>query len=205
VRFFRIAAILAAAVGIGALPGSASAQVARFRLVRAGQRKPVPERVLPSQPAAGRGQPNLRGMEGLPPKWVENLRDMPPEQQERFLENNDKFKALPPARQAQVRQNLQRWNSLTPEQKQRLHDAANVIEQMTPQQRQFLRNTLLPRWQAMPVDRRQVINNHLGMLRKMSSATQQAALNDPKFVEGLSPDEQAMLRDLNSLRNPPTP
>ena len=31
----------------------------------------------------------------------------------------------------------------------------------------------------------------------------QAALNDPKFTQGLSPDEQSMLRDLNSLRNPP--
>jgi hypothetical protein len=42
------------------------------------------------------------------------------------------------------------------------------------------------------------------MLRNMSPETQQAALNDPRFMQGLSPDEQSMLRDLNALRNPPT-
>jgi hypothetical protein len=74
---------------------------------------------------------------------------------------------------------------------------------MTPEQRQYVRNTLLPKWQAMPPERRQAINRHLAMLRNMSPATQEAALNDPRFTEGLSPDEQSMLRELNSLRNPP--
>ena len=71
------------------------------------------------------------------------------------------------------------------------------------EQRQYVRNTLLPKWQQMPQDRRQVINRHLAMLRNMSPATQEAALNDPRFLRNLSPDEQSMLRELNSLRNPP--
>jgi Protein of unknown function (DUF3106) len=151
----------------------------------------------------GKGQPHVRGIEGLPPVWVQRLRQMPPDEQERFLENNAKFRQLPPERQAQIRQNLDRWNKLTPEQKQDAISREQVLERMTPEQRQYVRNTLLPKWQAMPQDRRQVINRHLAMLRNMSPATQQAALNDPRFVEGLSPDEQSMLRDLNSLRNPP--
>ncbi len=74
---------------------------------------------------------------------------------------------------------------------------------MTPEQRQSSGTLFLPKWQAMPVERRQAVNRHLAMLRNMSPATQQAALNDPRFMQGLSPDEQSMLRDLNSLRNPP--
>jgi hypothetical protein len=154
---------------------------------------------------AAKGVPAARAMEGLPPKWVDNLRNMPPEDQERFMENNERFKNLPPERQQQIRQNLQKWNSLTPEQRQGALNAEAALERMTPQQRQYVRNDLLPKWQAMPKPRRQVINRHLAMLSKMSPATQEAALNDPKFLEGLSPDEQSMLRDLNSLRNPTTP
>jgi Protein of unknown function (DUF3106) len=148
------------------------------------------------------GQPNERAMEGLPPKWVERVRDMPPEQQQQFLENNAQFKQLPPGRQQQILQNLDKWNHLTPEQKQEASDREHLLEQLTPEQREYVRGTLLPKWQALPQPRRQAINQHLAMLRNMSPGTQQAALNDPKFVQGLSPDEQSMLRDLNSLRNP---
>ena len=42
----------------------------------------------------------------------------------------------------------------------------------------------------------------LHTLQGMRPADRQAALNDPKFMEGLNPDEQGVLRDLNSLRNP---
>jgi hypothetical protein len=149
-----------------------------------------------------KSQPNERAMEGLPPKWVERVRDMPPEQQQQFLENNAQFRQLPPARQQQILQNLDKWNHLTPEQKQEAIDREHLLEQLTPEQREYVRGTLLPKWQAMPQPRRQAINQHLAMLRNMSPSTQEAALNDPKFTQGLSPDEQSMLRDLNSLRNP---
>jgi hypothetical protein len=155
------------------------------------------------QKPGAKGQPNERSMEGLPGKWVERLRDMPPEQQQQFLENNAQFRQLPPARQQQVLQNLEKWNRLSPEEKDAVRKREEFLENLPPEQREYVRNTLLPKWQALPQPRRQVINQHLGMLRNMSPATQQAALNDPKFLQGLSPDEQSMLRDLNSLRNPP--
>src|SRR5579863_3898007 len=152
---------------------------------------------------AQKGKPNTRAMEGLPSKWVDQLRDMPPEEQQRFMQNNEQFQHLPPQRQDQIRRNLQRWNNLSPEQKQKARQAEAALERMTPEQRQYVRNTLLPKWQAMPLERRQTINRHLAMLRNMSPATQEAALNDPRFMQGLSPDEQSMLRELNSLRNQP--
>jgi Protein of unknown function (DUF3106) len=155
------------------------------------------------QKPGGKGQPNERAMEGLPPKWVDRVRDMPPEQQQQFLANNAQFRQLPPARQQQVLQNLEKWNRLSPEEKDAVRKREEFLENLPPEQREYVRNTLLPKWQALPQPRRQVINQHLGMLRNMSPATQEAALHDPKFVQGLSPDEQSMLRDLNSLRNPP--
>lgn len=152
---------------------------------------------------AGKGQPNVRAMAGLPPKWLDNMRDMSPEEQERFMQNNQRFQALPPERQEQIRRNLQKWNSLSPEERNAIRDRERVLEQMSPEQRQYVRNSLLPRWQQLPVQRRQAIRGRLRVLQGMTPAEREAALNDPRFMRGLSPDEQSMLRDLNSLRNPP--
>lgn len=190
-RLFAIAAAVLLLLGFAAEP--ASAQMG-WRMRAAAQRRPN-----------AAGKPNLRGMEGLPPKWVEKLQDMPPAEQERFLENNERFRNLPPQRQEQIRRNLARWNNLTPEQKQTARSAEEALERMSPEQRAYVRNTLLPKWQALPMARRQAIRQHLAILNRMSPSTQQAALNDPKFMQGLSPDEQEMLRALNSLRNPSAP
>ena len=83
---------LAFALAIGLLMGPAaeraSAQFRQFpRLQRVAQKQAPNERndfngeAKPNNGGGGavRGQSNLRGMAGLPPKWVENLREMPPE------------------------------------------------------------------------------------------------------------------------------
>lgn len=192
--------------GLAAQPASAQfRRLPRMRYVDQKQRTNPRNEFEPEPRGNLNGQPNLRAMAGLPPKWVENLREMPPEQQERFLQNNRQFQNLPPERQAQIRKNLQNWNRLTPEQRDAIRERAEIFDRMTPAQRQYLRTTLLPKWQAMPPERRQAINRHLGILQTMGPAAQQAALADPKFMQGLSPDEQSMLRDLNSFRNPSPP
>jgi Protein of unknown function (DUF3106) len=191
-----------AALALGCLAQVASGQDGeRMREWRARQ-EARREAAAANRAGGGKGQPNERAMEGLPPKWVDRLRDMPPEQQQQFLENNAQFRQLPPARQDQIRQNLAKWNALSPGEKDAVRGREQFLENLPPEQREYVRTTLLPKWQALPQPRRQAINQRLAMLGKMSPATQQAALNDPKFVEGLSPEEQSMLRDLNSLRNP---
>ena len=151
----------------------------------------------PAGPGAG------RGMAGLPPKWIDNLRDMSPEEQERFLDNNRRFQNLPLERQAQIRNNLQKWNQLSPTERNAIRDREYMWEHMSPEQRQYVQGVLLPRWQQMPPERRQLINGRLHTLQSMTPAEREAVLDDPRFMQGLSPDEQSMLRDLNSLRNPP--
>lgn len=193
---FKFVVFLALTAVLRTQPAAAQGALQRLRARRAAA-------AAAAQKQNQAGKPNERAMEGLPPKWVENLREMPPEDQERFMENNERFRNLPPQRQEQIRQNLDKWNKLSPEEKQAVRERERFLEQLTPEQRAYVRTTLLPKWQAMPQDRRQVINRHLAMLGAMSPATQEAALNDPKFMQGLSPDEQSMLRDLNSLRNPP--
>jgi hypothetical protein len=146
-----------------------------------------------------------RGLAGLPPKWVERLRDVTPEAQERFLENNQQFHQLPPWRQAQIRRNLENWNRLSTAERNAIRDRERIWEQMSPQQRQYVTNVLLPQWQRMRPERKQLINGRLHTLQAMSPPERQAALEDPRFMRGLSPDEQSVLRNLNSLRHPAAP
>jgi hypothetical protein len=153
--------------------------------------------------APAQGQPNLRGMAGLPPKWVDQLHDLSPEEQQRFMQNNARFRELAPERQAQVRQNLEKWNQLSPEQRNEIRTRGEVFDRMTPDQKQYVRQSLLPRWQATPPDRRQLILGRQRVLNSMPPAQREAKLNDPEFMRGLSPDEQQTLRDLNTFRNPP--
>jgi hypothetical protein len=148
------------------------------------------------------GQPNPgeRRMMGLPPKWVERLQDMTPQQQERFMRNNERFNSLPPQQQAQIRNRLQVWNNMTPEQREEIRERQRVWEQMTPEQQSYVQNVLLPRWQQLPQQRKIAILNHLRALRALGDADREALLNDPTFMQGMSPDERHMLRDLAHLR-----
>jgi predicted Fe-S protein YdhL (DUF1289 family) len=143
-----------------------------------------------------------RPMQNLPPNWAQKLQDRSPEEQQRFMQNNERFRSLPPDRQAQVRQNLQKWNNLSPTERNAIRDRQETWGRMSPDQRQYVQRTLLPRWQSMSPDRKQVVTGRLHTLQQMSPAQRQAALSDPRFMQGLNPDEQSMLRGLDSVRNP---
>src|SRR5690242_12513064 len=82
-----------------------------------------------------------------PPKWVENLRNMSPEEQARFMQNDARFRNLPPERQEQIRTNLARWNQLTPQQRDALRTRAQIFNRLTPEERAEVQRDLLPRWQ----------------------------------------------------------
>jgi len=199
-RRFKFA--LAVMLLTGLLPKPASAQATgpweNRQALRLAAQQDVPEDGNAGPTNAQ--QPNLRAQAGLPPKWLERLRDMTPEEQERFLQNNRRFQSLPPERQEQIRRNLEKWNGLTPEQREAARQRARALERMTPEQRQYVRNNLLPRWQQLPMARRQVIRNRLRQLQGMTPAERSAVLADPRFMRGLSPEEQSILRDLNALR-----
>jgi len=148
---------------------------------------------------------NGRQMANLPPAWGPKLRDMSPQQQDHFMQNNQRFKSLPPEKQQQVRQNLQKWNNLSPTERMAMKDRQRAWEAMSPEQKQYVQRTLLPKSQQMSPERKQVVNDRLHTLQGMSAGDRQKALNDTQFMRGLSPDEQSVLRGLDSVRNPPSP
>jgi len=163
---------------------------------------------VPRPEAEKRREHELGKMQGVPPNWMERLRDMSPEAQERFLNNNERFKNLQPERQAQIRRRLQHWNSLTPEQRQAVRNREERWRHLTPQQQQHIRAQLLPQWQRLSQDRRQAILRRLHALHGMSEFERAAKLNDETFLSGLNSEDRSMLRELSNLRvgaNPEPP
>jgi uncharacterized protein DUF3106 len=172
----------------------------KFRKI--GQAETPPRRAQfpqPKGPNAMRPGANPGNMKNLPPKVFERLQDMPPDRQEKFFQNNQRFRNLPPDQQARIRQRLQAWNQLTPAQQQEFRERQRVWEQMTPEQRSEVQQTLLPRWQQLPPPRRQAIMQRLHQLRDLSEPERQARLSDPSFVAGLNPEDREMLGQLAHL------
>lgn len=191
--------------GVGSQPGWAQ------RGVGQGQGKGQHRRGEHSRAGEARGagrraeegrnpQREMRRMAGLPPRWMQRLQEMSPEEQERFLNNNERFKGLPPERQAQIRRRLQQWNSLTAEQQRALREREGVWERMSLEQRRRVREEILPRWQQLAPERRQAILRRLRELRDLTDSERAVKLNDSAFLSGLSPEEQGLLRDLSNLR-----
>ena len=168
------------------------AQKPRPRVQRPAERPPVARPAPEPKPS-------------LPPRWVDRLQEMPPAEQEKFLNNNARFRSLPPEQQARIRQRLQTWNNLPPEQRQTLLQRERVLEQMTPEQRRYVRETLMPEWQNLAPARRQVVLGKLRDLHDLNDSERAAKLSDESFTNGLSADERRMLRDLSTLRVGPPP
>ncbi|HKV05896.1 MAG TPA: DUF3106 domain-containing protein [Candidatus Acidoferrales bacterium] len=201
--------ILTVVFSFGLLAGLAAQPVfaqqgARWKARQQARRQAVQQQRKQGNGGAAKGQFNPRGMAGLPPKWVAKLRDMPPEEQQRFMQNNEQFQHLPPERQEQVRRNLERWNNLPPEQQTRIRATEEMLERATLEQREHFQNEIVPKLEQMPPERRQRVIGHWRRLQGMTPEEQQSALGDPGFMRGLSPDEQAIVRDLNSMGSPPS-
>jgi hypothetical protein len=160
----------------------------------------------PNNPGASAGADREgRGLGGLTPGVKQKLQDMSPQEQDRFLQNNERFKSLPPQRQAQLRNNLKKWNNLSPTERNAMSDRQRAWERMSPEKRQYVQSTLLPKWQQMSPERKQLVTGRLHTLQGMSATERQAALDDPQFMRGLNPDEQSVLRGLDSLNAPSNP
>jgi Protein of unknown function (DUF3106) len=206
---FVLSLALLPAAGVAAQPSPPQhpfeqANAAAHRQKQRQQQQQKQKQAGKNQPQSqARAEGEARGMAGLPPKWVEHLQELPPEEQERFLKNQNDFKSLPPERQAQVRDNLRHWNSLTPAERNNLRTEEHNWEQMSPDQREHIRSEILPRWQQLPPERRQLVMGRLRALRDMSETDREAKLNDEQFLSGLNPDERDLLRKMDTLRNPP--
>jgi len=197
-----LAVLLAAAVvaqrGVGQGRGRSPAPPPpRMDVPRGGDQRPVPPRRNDPDNEAARDQ---RGRERLPARWLERMREMPPEEQQRILSNNRRFREMSPEQQEEIRRRLQHWNSLTPQQRRAIVDRERIWREMTPEQRRRVRQEIFPRWEQLPPDRRQTILRRLHALQSLSESERAARLSDERFLAGLNGEDRELLRELARLR-----
>ncbi len=106
---------------------------------------------------------------------------------------------LSPEERQRVLQNQQRFRQLSPQQQQDMRDRQHVWQQMTQQQRDHIKYEVLPNWRNLPPQRKKAIEQRLGVLQNMPEFARNQHLNDPNFTRGMSAEDRSMLRDLSHL------
>jgi hypothetical protein len=134
-------------------------------------------------------------------EWLQNHKNLPPDQQEKLLENDPNFKRLPPQRQAELKERLRKFNSMTPEQRDRALNRMQWMASLTPEQRQQIRqsNETL---KTLPQDRQVMVHKALRHLRQMDPQERERILNSDRFKSTFSGQEQGILKQLAAI-NPP--
>ena len=111
-----------------------------------------------------------RAPKRVPPRVIERLENMKPEEREKALSR------LPAPRRAQEERRLDQYERLTPEQREQ---AKRRLEQ----------------FQSLPVERRAAVRRELQILRLMNAEDRKQRLGDPKFQERYPPQELQLLKD----------
>ncbi len=131
--------------------------------------------------------------------WVDQMRELSPQQRDRVLQNSKAFQNLSPDKQNRIRQQFNQWDRMSPSQQTDLRQKENTWRNLTPGQRDYIKNNVLPRWRQMPWDRQQVMKQKLSVLQNMPESARNQRLNDPNFTRGLSDEERSTLQDLSHM------
>jgi hypothetical protein len=131
--------------------------------------------------------------------FVDQMRDLTPQQRDRVLQNSRTFQNLAPEQQNRIRNQFNQWDRMGPQQRADLREKENTWRNLTPDQRQYIKNDVMPRWRQVPWQRQQVIQQKLGVLQNMPESARNRRLADPNFTRGMSDEDRAMLHDLSHL------
>ena len=131
------------------------------------------------------------------PGFFQQLREMSPEEQERVMQNDERFQSLPPERQQQIRENLNRWNAASPEQRQMLLQREEIVQSLSAEQRDQLRQ-VFPRYRQLAPEQQQAVMQAFRKLRDLPASERDKYLASPE-VQQLSPEERSIVGDLKSL------
>lgn len=131
-------------------------------------------------------------------QWLENHKNLPPDQQEKLLENDPNFKKLSPARQAELRERLRKFNSLSPQQRERALNRMEYMSRLSPEQRQQVRDAG-KELQGLPQDRQVMVHKALRHLRQMNPQERQQVLDSDRFKSTFSDQERGIITRLAAI------
>ena len=130
--------------------------------------------------------------------WLRRYKDLPPDEQEKALQNDPAFQRLPLARQQLLRQRLERFSNLPPQQQLRILNRMETWEHLTPDQKQQARQ-VFRQMQQLPPDRRRLVHKAIDDLRQMPPDQREQIINSDRFKGMFSDHERDVMRDATRL------
>jgi hypothetical protein len=167
-----------------------------------------PPRMSGPPPASAQGshggsQPHLNGPGPHRGDWLRKYMALPPQQQEKQLEQDPSFRNLPPEKQNHLLDRLRNFNSQPPEKKAKILDRMATFEHMTPEQQTAARN-LFQRYRNLPDDQKSKVSQAYRRLRGMPPQARSQLLNSEEFRNGYTDDERDLLRGMTDLNVEPS-
>jgi len=159
---------------------------------RNAQPGPYQSRVPPPSHQIIRGQGPHNG------DWLRHTMQLPPQERQQRLEQDQHFQQLPKPRQEQLRNRLQTFNSYSPQQQQRVLNRMEMIEHLPPEQQQQAQK-VFGQFRNMDPQRKAMVRGTLRQMRAMPPEARERLLTSPEIQSRYSPQEIQMLRDFNSI------
>jgi len=142
--------------------------------------------------------PNRPRQQGHAGDWLRRYKDLPPEEQERELQNDPAFRRLPAARQQILRQRLQHFSSLPPEKQLQMLNRMETWEHLTPEQKQQARQ-VFSQFRQLPPERRRLVRKAVEDLRTMPPGQREQIIDSDRFKGMFSDREREMIRGASRL------
>jgi hypothetical protein len=153
-------------------------------------------RPAPNPPAAS-AQPPQKPAQNQPhlQRWLENHKNLSPEEQQRALQNEPGFHELTPQAQRQALENLRNLNNMPAQQRDRMLDRNEMLERMTPQQQQQYRGAVQQlRGASQP--RQRLMAKAILDLRMIPPGQREQVIDSPAFGAQFSEGERSTIRTL---------
>jgi hypothetical protein len=131
-------------------------------------------------------------------QWLRKYKDVPPQQQEKALENDPEFRRLWPERQQRLRDRLQRFSNLPPQQQQRVLNRMETWEHLTPEQKQQARQVAGELHGLLPA-RRAMLRNAINELREVPPGQREQMIDSDRFKSQFTPEELGILHGVDQL------
>jgi hypothetical protein len=148
--------------------------------------------------APGRAPQNPQQPQGHAGDWLRRYKDLPPEEQERALQNDPAFRHLPAEQQQQLRQRLQHFSSLPPQRQLQMLNRMETWEHLTPEQKQQARE-VYNQMRQLPPARQRMATTAVRDLRTMTPEQRDQVIDSPRFKSMFSDQEREMIRGASRL------
>ena len=165
-----------------------------------------PARPQSSEPSA---RPNLQPQYAPPHQfyrgegphngdWLRHTLQLPPQERQRRLEQDERFRQLPPQRQQQLLNRLHSFNTMSPMDQQRVLNRMEMIEHLPPEQ-QRRAEALFGQFRTLDPLRKDMVRHALRAMRTMPPDVRLHFLNSRETRALYPPQEIRMLYDFNSI------